>query len=164
MTDQIGETGRSAKGEVQRSRQRDRRALGGLAGRLRNGHGQRAGARSEAINHLPVPASRTFRRCLSACRPHRIEAGFLGVKAGRVSVEPDEHLGHRALPPAHRTPRAAALPHAGTPVHDEIGLGLFLVLLLAGNGLGLALIWALVIGIPAGLLVARVLPIRIRGS
>jgi hypothetical protein len=62
----------------------------------------------------------------------------------------------RSEPPPYRT-RAGLFGSA-------ITLALLLMLALAGNRLGLSLIWALIIGVPAGLLVALILPIRIKRS
>ena len=45
---------------------------------------------------------------------------------------------------------------------STLALGLFLLLLMAGNSLAAALVGAVAIGVPAGLTIAWILPIRIR--
>jgi hypothetical protein len=60
----------------------------------------------------------------------------------------------RGKPPPY--PKRAAL------FVTALSLAMLVSLVVAGNEIGVALIWALLIGVPAGLLVALVLPIRIR--
>jgi hypothetical protein len=62
----------------------------------------------------------------------------------------------RSEPPPYRK-RAGLFVSAVT-------LTLLFMLVLAGNRLGLSFIWALLIGIPIGLLIAVILPIRIQRS